>query len=76
MVLNRPDRRRHVISLNPQGHAAKKAHSSSQDCNFARMGLTLISPNFYHNCRRFPWLGIKRECGAGIFPMPRLPPQL
>ena len=38
MVLNRPDRRRHAISLNPQGHAAKKAQSSSEDCNLATMG--------------------------------------
>src|SRR5471032_1251295 len=33
--------------------------------------LTLISPNFYHNSRRFPCLGIKRECGAGRFPQCR-----
>jgi hypothetical protein len=48
----------------------KRTHSSSEDGRRGLIGLTPTLTNFYHNSRRFP-LGIKRECGAGKFPLCR-----
>ena len=50
------------------GHAAKKAHSSSQDYGQPMMGLTRVSTNFYHNSRRFPVWGSKGNAVRGEIP--------
>src|SRR6266576_7209057 len=69
MLIDRPQAAELVlIPVRQTAHAAKKADSSSRDYAHPWMGLTLISTNFYHNCRRFPVWGSKGNAVRGNFP--------